>query len=195
ILKFTAWPLVIIAAIALAVRNGWRPAIKLALPAFAIMIWTLGDEIVHNLSALVNNVIKFPAGIAIMGSPAASPLPGHLLASIWKGYPMIAFAIGLLMGLTTLVWIIYRTPRVSTGTCWLSAFVLFIAILIAPATRVGYLLYPVDLAAWAWVLTSENESDVPRFALGLLSRSRGRKPMSIESLTKETPTAGTGKFG
>lgn len=159
ILKFTAWPLAIIAGIVLVVRNGWRVGLKFTLPALTIMTWTLGDEIVHNVSALVNNVIKFPAGIASLGSPAASPLPGHILAGLWKGYPKIAFGIGIAVGIATLIWIIYRTPKVHTGASWISAFVLFIAILIAPATRVGYLLYPVDLAAWAWVLTTNSESN------------------------------------
>ncbi len=30
-----------------------------------------------------------------------------------------------------------------------------IAILVAPATRVGYLLYPIDFFIWAWLLRSE----------------------------------------
>lgn len=167
ILKFTAWPLVIIAGIVLAVRNGWRTGLKLALPALTIMTWTLGREVIHNLSALVNNVIKFPAGIASLKSPAASPLPGHILDSIWRGYPKIAFAIGIAIGIATLVLIIYRTPKVHTGASWLSALVLFIAILIAPATRVGYLLYPVDLAAWAWVLTTTGEPLKPNLGKGL----------------------------
>lgn len=159
ILKFTAWPLAIIAGMVLVVRNGWRVGLKFALPALTIMTWTLGDEIIHNVSALVNNVIKFPAGIASLGSPAASPLPGHILAGLWKGYPKIAFAIGIAVGIASLIWIIYRTPKVHTGASWISALILFIAILIAPATRVGYLLYPVDLAAWAWVLTTNSESN------------------------------------
>lgn len=161
VLKFTAWPLVIIASMVLTMRNGWRAGLKLAFPALTIMVWTLGGQIVHNLSALVNNVIKFPAGLASLGSPAASPLPGHILAGIWKGYPKIAFGLGIAVGIATVIWIIYRTPRVHTGASWISALVLFIAILIAPATRVGYLLYPIDLAAWSWVLTTTGEFSMP----------------------------------
>ena len=160
IMKFTAWPLVIIAVCVLAVRNGWRPAVKFALPALTIMTWTIGDQVIRNLSALINNVIKFPAGIASLASPAASPLPGHILAGIFKEYPEVAFIFGLAVGIGTLVWIVYKTPRVSTGALWLSALVLSIAILIAPATRVGYLLYPIDLAAWAWVLGGNSEPAV-----------------------------------
>ncbi len=34
-----------------------------------------------------------------------------------------------------------------------------VAILLAPATRVGYLLYPVDFFVWAWLLRSEDTVD------------------------------------
>ena len=36
-----------------------------------------------------------------------------------------------------------------------------VAILLAPATRVGYLLYPVDFFVWAWLLRSEDTVDPP----------------------------------
>lgn len=197
ILKFTAWPLVIIAGIVLAVRKGWRVALKMALPALTIMAWTLSGQIAHHLSALINNVIKFPAGIASLESPAASPLPGHILATMWKGYPTIAFVLGLMVGLATLVVIIYRTPAVHTGASWISALVLFIAILIAPATRVGYLLYPVDLAAWAWVLTNRKDGNQEGLFPGPLgngsepqqpSRLRELVVMYLEVLRGRRPT-------
>jgi hypothetical protein len=31
-----------------------------------------------------------------------------------------------------------------------------VAILLAPATRVGYMLYPIDFFVWAWLLESED---------------------------------------
>ena len=34
----------------------------------------------------------------------------------------------------------------------LTGWVMLIAILLAPATRVGYLLYPINLFVWAWML-------------------------------------------
>ena len=36
---------------------------------------------------------------------------------------------------------------------------MLIAILLAPATRVGYLLYPINLFVWAWML---RQADDPR---------------------------------
>ena len=53
-----------------------------------------------------------------------------------------------------------------------------VAILLAPATRVGYLLYPVDLFVWAWLLRSEDTVDpVPEEPeRGAASRSRRARP-------------------
>ena len=33
----------------------------------------------------------------------------------------------------------------------LTGWVMLLAILVAPATRVGYLLYPINLFLWAWM--------------------------------------------
>ena len=38
---------------------------------------------------------------------------------------------------------------------------MLIAILLAPATRVGYLLYPINLFVWAWML-SQADDPAPR---------------------------------
>jgi hypothetical protein len=32
-----------------------------------------------------------------------------------------------------------------------------VAILLAPATRVGYMLYPINFFAWSWLLSSEDK--------------------------------------
>ena len=34
--------------------------------------------------------------------------------------------------------------------------VLLVAILLAPATRIGYLLYPLNFFVWSWMLTGES---------------------------------------
>jgi hypothetical protein len=41
---------------------------------------------------------------------------------------------------------------------------MLIAILLAPATRVGYLLYPIDLFVWAWMLRHAEDPPDPDLA-------------------------------
>ena len=38
---------------------------------------------------------------------------------------------------------------------------MLIAILLAPATRVGYLLYPINLFVWAWMLRQSDDPVAP----------------------------------
>ena len=43
-------------------------------------------------------------------------------------------------------------PRNAAEVATVTGWVMLIAILLAPATRVGYLLYPINLFVWAWML-------------------------------------------
>ena len=44
-----------------------------------------------------------------------------------------------------------RPPRDAAGVASVTGWVMLVAILLAPATRVGYLLYPINLFLWAWM--------------------------------------------
>ncbi len=43
----------------------------------------------------------------------------------------------------------------------LTGWVMTVAILLAPATRVGYLLYPANLFVWGWMLGQAADPAVP----------------------------------
>jgi hypothetical protein len=43
----------------------------------------------------------------------------------------------------------------------LTGWFMLIAILLAPATRVGYLLYPINLFVWAWMMRRSEEPGDP----------------------------------
>lgn len=95
--------------------------------------------------ALVEHVVKFPAGLGAVTSPAASPLPGHLIASLGDAGTVITFVLLALAAAAITGWLVRRPPvdgadamlRVAVG---LGAFTL-----LTPATRFGYLVYPVVL--------------------------------------------------
>ena len=71
-----------------------------------------------------------------------------------------------------------------------TGWVMLVAILLAPATRVGYLLYPINLFLWAWMF---RRSDDPADAVGAPSRRRLRTPVSCRrgSRTPRSSTAWT----
>jgi hypothetical protein len=48
--------------------------------------------------------------------------------------------------------LVRRPPSSAAQVASLTGWVMLIAIMLAPATRVGYLLYPINLFVWAWML-------------------------------------------
>jgi Glycosyltransferase family 87 len=152
-LKFTAWPLAFLALWA-AQDLYRRRALGRYLLGFAVIaVPVVAPFALRNPSAFVDNVIRFPLGLAGVASPAASPLPGHLLISALPGIHrpyVIAVAI---IGAVLLLWRLKaKPPKTAADVSELTGWVMLIALLLAPATRVGYLLYPANLFVWAYVL-------------------------------------------
>jgi len=101
-------------------------------------------------------VVRFPLGLAGVHSPAGSPLIGHVVVSL---FPAIhrAFTVGVAgAGALALAYVLVRRrPDTPAGLARLVGWIMTVAILLAPATRVGYLLYPIDFFVWAWLLRGE----------------------------------------
>jgi hypothetical protein len=150
-LKLTAWPVLVILGIVVFIRAR-RSFPSYAAAACLLPIATLLPVLMINQRAVVENVIRFPLGHGLVRSPAASPLPGHLLtAHLPDGRQLvIALLLSALVGVT--VSVLHRPPSSAAAAALVSAIGLFLAILLMPATRFGYLLYPVALLAWAPLL-------------------------------------------
>lgn len=149
-MKFTAWPLAGLALFAARDRHGRRRPELMALGLAAVLVPSVAPFVVNDAAAFFENVVLYPLGLAGVSSPAASALPGHLLVS---AFPSLHKAVPLalvLVGGAVLARHLWRHPPVSAGdVCALAAVVMTVAIVLAPATRVGYLLYPVNFAVWA----------------------------------------------
>ena len=50
-------------------------------------------------------------------------------------------------------WLWRRPPRDVAACCRLTAVIAIVVMCVAPATRVGYVVYPVNLLVWSWLLT------------------------------------------
>jgi Glycosyltransferase family 87 len=145
-LKLFAWPVALV-LLALAVRRGrgarFAPG-ALGLPVLALLPAVLVDP-----GAAAENVLRFPAGRGLVSSPAQSPFPGQLIAA---GLPGGRFAAAALLGAAGLVfagWLLRRPPRDARAAALVCATGLLTATLLLPATRFGYLLYPIGYAVWA----------------------------------------------
>jgi hypothetical protein len=158
-LKFTAWPLVVFALWAAYDRNGRRSIGRYVVGVLAVVAPVVFPVALSNMSAFVDNVIRFPLGLAGVSSPAASALPGHMLVSalpsIHRPYLIV---VGILGGAVLVRHLLRYPPRDPAGVAALTGWVMLVAILLAPATRVGYLLYPINLFVWAWML---GQAEVP----------------------------------
>jgi len=107
----------------------------------------------------VVNTIAFPLGLSSVNSPAASPLPGHVIAALVPGAHR-ALLIGLaIVGSPLLAWWLWRRPpREVSDVCRLTAVIAIIVMCLAPSTRVGYVVYPVNLLVWSWLFERSGEA-------------------------------------
>ncbi len=156
-LKFTAWPLAFLALWAALDRGGRRAVAWTAAGIVTVVVPVVVPFAASNPSAFVDNVIRFPLGLAGVASPAASPLPGHLIVSAFPGIHHTYVAVLVVGGAAALLaHLVRHPPRSAADVAVLTGWAMTVAILLAPATRVGYLLYPVDLFVFGWMLRRAN---------------------------------------
>jgi len=159
-MKITAWPL---AALALLVatdrdgRRGRRPSLFFVGGLAAVMAPSILPTFIGNPAAFIDNVVRFPLGLAGITSPASSPLLGHAIVSWFPSIHRLFTVVVAAAGAVVVLFVLVRhTPRTAADLSRLLGWVMTVAILVAPATRIGYLLYPVDFFIFSWLLRSED---------------------------------------
>ena len=161
-MKLTAWPL---AAGALLVahdredRFAWK---KIVIVVGAIVVVSIAPFALHAPWAFMSNVFAFPLGLAGVQSPAASPLPGHILTGWWAPLGHVLSPVTFLVGGYYVAKYLQRHWPLSLSRLLRVLSVAFsVMILAASATRVGYVIYPLNLALWSWVCAEEPATAVP----------------------------------
>ena len=150
-MKATAWPAVPVLAAMLAARNGaksaWRFAGVVLGVTVLLSVASAPMAAAHPWSFFQNTVL-FPLGLSKWKTPAASPLPGHLLASTGMPGHWAAVALLVAAGLGFAVSLVVRPPANAREAAWRLALGLAVMFTLAPATRWGYFVYPIGLAGW-----------------------------------------------
>jgi 4-amino-4-deoxy-L-arabinose transferase-like glycosyltransferase len=146
--KAIAWPAVIVAAVLIGTRDGRRQALVFGVCAVAACAAVVVPVAAVWPSALVENTILFPLGLAGIKSAAASPLPGHVLADTGHTGHLIAVGLLVLAGAVIAASLVIRPPRTVPSAVWRLALGLTLMFLLAPATRFGYFIYPLSLVLW-----------------------------------------------
>ncbi|MFY9783315.1 MAG: glycosyltransferase 87 family protein [Acidimicrobiales bacterium] len=149
-MKLTAWPMA--AGALLVARNpGGRSTWKRVLAWMsAIVVVTTVPFIFKAPAAFMSNVFAFPLGLAGIRSPAASDLPGHLLTT-WMpalGHVLapVAFLVG---GYFAAKYMRRHWPLSLSRLLGLLSVVFVVAMCVATATRIGYVIYPLNFALWS----------------------------------------------
>jgi hypothetical protein len=157
-MKLTAWPLALGALLVARdndERTAWR---RVALWVASIVAVTIVPFAVSSPFAFLSNVVAFPLGLAHVASPAASPLPGHLLTDLWAPVGHLLTPLTLLVGGYIAAKYARRHWPLNLSQL-LAMMAAFSAVLIcvASATRVGYVIYPLNFALWSRVVAEVPE--------------------------------------
>jgi hypothetical protein len=147
-MKATAWPALAVALALVAARSGKRAATWLTLITLSVPLIVDGPVLLTEPGSVVSNTILFPLGLTKIKSPAASMLPGHLISAAWSWGHWVAISLVVLAGLAVAVWLITRPPRDAQAAAWRLVIGLTLMFALAPASRFGYVVYPLGLACW-----------------------------------------------
>ncbi|CAM5547595.1 hypothetical protein STAFG_2326 [Streptomyces afghaniensis 772] len=147
-LKWTAWPVLPVGLALLAVTAGRRAAVRAGVTAVTLAVLAVLPVALADPRAFAEHVLLFPLGEGGTGSPATSPLPGYLLATYVPGGFALAVAALVLGAVAVAGSLVRRPPRTTVAAADRLALGLGIAMCLIPATRFGYVVYPLVLLGW-----------------------------------------------
>jgi phosphatidylinositol alpha-1,6-mannosyltransferase len=194
-MKYTAWPALAVIAATVVSRDGWRAGLRfagLATGVAAALIPAFAPAAIRHPAAIIANTLAYPLGLTAAKSPAQSPLPGYLLTTLGSGGHLAAIALLALSGLVTAVSLVVVPPPTPASAAVRIAIGLTALFALSPATRWGYLVYPLALCAWVAVercQRSEGWSFRARGTWGLGPRRRepegGSPPDALAELRRD----------
>jgi hypothetical protein len=149
-LKATAWPALLIVGVLLFLGDR-RAVTRFAGSAAAVLALVAGPFLFIQPADFVANTVKFPLGLTSAPSPAASPLPGHLMAAAGPVGHLAAIAALAVSLIALCAMMVARPPRTAVAATVYLALVLTALFTFAPATRWGYFGYPASLGCWLWL--------------------------------------------
>ncbi|HEY4018436.1 MAG TPA: glycosyltransferase 87 family protein [Pseudonocardiaceae bacterium] len=158
-IKLTASPALIVLAVAVFGILGLRSLLRFCAAVIVVGIAVTVPVMLIDPHNFVEQVIKFPLGIGIAHSPAQSPLPGVLIGQLGPAGHDVALALMCAVAVGIGCWLVIRPPRSASDAALRSAIGLGLAILLSPATRYGYLIYPLALFGAAITLRAMENQD------------------------------------
>lgn len=151
-LKLLALPIVAVVLCWAMATGGMSRLVRVLPGSVGLPLLALVPSVLIDPAAVLENVVRFPLGHGLVGTPAQSPLPGQLIATVLPHGRVLAAGLLAVAALLVAGWLVRRPPRHAAAAAVVCATGLLVALLLMPSTRFGYLLYPIGLAAWIPVL-------------------------------------------
>lgn len=150
-MKETAWPAAAVLAALTGARYGARAAARftgVVVAATTAYIVGCAPGAIRHMGSLVQNTVAYPLGLTSAKSPAQSPLPGHLLASLGPAGHFTAVALLVITMGSIGLSLLMRPPATAKAAVIRLSLALSLLFALCPATRWGYFAYPAALAGW-----------------------------------------------
>ncbi|MDT7725658.1 MAG: hypothetical protein QOI21_2234 [Actinomycetota bacterium] len=159
--KLIVAPAAVVLAVVVLARQGKR-ALAMFLGTFLVTSIVIHVPVLLvDPRSFVEHMFRFPLGLGVVKSPAASPLPGYLIASMGPIGMTIAFVLLAAAAVAMVGWLVRRPPATGSDALLRTAAGLSALTLLAPATRYGYLVYPLVLLG-AMMVFRRSEEDSKR---------------------------------
>src|SRR5690348_1079724 len=135
-MKYTAWPALAIIAVMVAARGGARSAVRFTAAVLAVaaaLVAALAPAALAHPASILRNTVAYPLGLTAAKSPAASPLPGHLLATLGSGGHLAALVLLAAAGLAVAASLALAPPVTPAAAARRVAIGLTALFLLSPA--------------------------------------------------------------
>jgi hypothetical protein len=153
-MKLTAWPMAFGALLVARDDKNRSAWLRVAAWLVAVVVVTVTPFAIRAPWAFMSNVFAFPLGLTSVASPAASALPGHVLTTLWAPAGHILAPVTFLVGGYFMAKYLRRHWPLTLPQLLAILSVVFLTMMcVASATRIGYLIYPLNFALWSWACT------------------------------------------
>lgn len=148
-MKLVAWPFALALALMTIARRSRAEAIGFITASTAVVGALVVPFVIASPSGFVIHELAFPADMAPTGSPAATPNVGRLLADTVPQGRWVAIAVVLAAVVVFCARMVIRPPTDERAVAWSTAAALITAAVLLPASRVGYVVYPLAMCLFA----------------------------------------------
>ena len=158
-MKQTAWPFLAFLVWAARDEHGRRARGRALASSMAIALPVVAPFVAWDPGAFFEDVFRFPLGLGDQPSAAATPtLGGTLVAAFPAAGGAITVALMTLVAGVSAFLLLRRPAASAAEAAGHAAMVLSLAILLAPAARLGYLIYPLNMFVWSRAFGSRVEA-------------------------------------